>query len=229
MGTLQRPSQTQTPTDVPTDLRNPYPETFKKIPQTPLKDVNPLGSSSPVPMQPSPPQETCPTREVTGLLRTLRLLGVPVALVTDPFSSGQGSRGFNQVPPSAPRPYPSQLPPNLARAPLIISAGVPVSSPRFRLAGKACHHTAPCSWVSSTTFLLSGLALPSPSFRQDPDLRTCKNQAKAQRYVASYGPSSKPTSHFPPNTFCPFPQSNPHPILYFSSLPSIPFFTRPIL
>lgn len=116
--TLQRPSQIQTPTDVSRNIRKPYPETLKEIPQTLLKEVSPLGLSSPGPIQRT--QETLPTREVIRLLLTLRLLGVPVALVTDPFSPHLGSRGFSKVPSSSALdclfPPPSTLPQDLARA-----------------------------------------------------------------------------------------------------------------
>lgn len=62
-----------------------YPQTLTEILQIPLKEVNLLGSSTPGPMQ-QLPQETSLTGLVTRLLFARRLLGVPVALVTDPSS-----------------------------------------------------------------------------------------------------------------------------------------------
>lgn len=100
---LTNPDTTGVPTDVP--------ETLTEILQTPLQEVNLLGSSCLGLMQLS--QETSPTRQMTRLLLALRLLGVPVAPVTDPSSPGPSSRGLSQAPPSSPPDPLVPPPPNL--------------------------------------------------------------------------------------------------------------------
>lgn len=181
--TLQRPSQTLTPTDVPRDTRKPYPETHSKRSFKP-----PLQRSEPVRFVFSRSNaahsgdlthlegdQTAVDTETTG--RSC-CPGDGFLLSRPGFQRIQSSPAFIASVPLVP---PSPPFPRSGWRSFEISAGVQVSSPNHTSTGKACYHAAPCSRISSTTksFPSLGLTFLLPSFRQDPDLRICNSQAKA--------------------------------------------------
>lgn len=132
-----------------------YPNALTEIPQTPLKEVNPLGSSPPGPMQP-PLETSAVATETPGRS------GCPGdgSLHSRPgFQRFQSSSSL--IGPGTPHPSPSHPPPDLARVPLQISAGVQLPSPSGRLKGKASHYIATARRVSSKSY--PPLANISPS------------------------------------------------------------------
>lgn len=142
-----------------------------------------------------------------------RFLGVPVALVTDPSSPGLGSRGFGQDPPSLAGPEPLiPLPPTLRQIwSEFLCEFLQVSNFPAQVVDLKARPLTTCKAgliqepsIPHLTFLL-------PTFRRDPDLRTCNSQAKAQRYVVS--PIVAP------------PNSHPIPLL----TPSVPSHLSPTL